>query len=146
MTELQDYNEFTEGPLVFSINGKRYEHELSISTGLWLNDATNDKESLENLSNFDVWKRVLGPVWDEMVADNVPMGSVARAGQAAVAEVQGGRVYAEAVWAVGLDPKAISEFLVKKNGNRAQKRSRSTGGATTTKRPASTKATTSRRR
>ena len=154
MTELSDYSAFAEPPLSFPINGKRYTvPPLGIEAGLVLQGviAGTDK-TFAKKNAVDLWKLVLGSLWDEMVADGVPLDAATRAGVAALADHQYGRVIAEAAWEAGEDPNRLAAYMDKKAaeqkaaGNRATRRSKSTGTATKTPSRASTKATTSRPR
>ncbi|MCC2033066.1 DUF7426 family protein [Microbacterium allomyrinae] len=140
---MREYTEFADGALVFPYKGKKYAApEIGIKLGLRLNGITNNGEE-QDLDSVELFKLVLGPVWDEMIADGVPLTFATRAGATMLADFQFGRAYAEAMWETGGDPKAMTEYM-KARGNRATRRSKSTGGATKTPSPASTKATTSR--
>lgn len=144
MTELKDFTDFADGPLVFPIRGKKYTApEISIELGMRLNGITNHGDEAD-MESVELFKLMLGPVWDEMVSDGVPMTAAIRAGATMLADFQYGREYATAMWETGADPKAMAEYM-KARGNRATRRSNSTGGATKTRSRASTKATTSRK-
>lgn len=142
MMELKEFSEFAEGPLVFPYKGKKYTApDIDIPTGLRLNGITNHGAESE-LESVELFQLVLGPVWDEMAADGVPLAFATRAGMTVIADFQYGRLYAEATWETGADPKAMAEFM-KARGNRATRRSKSTGKGTATPSPASTSTTTS---
>lgn len=131
MTELREFTEFADGPLVFPYKGKKYvAPEISIPLAMRLNGITNGGQEQE-LPVTELWPLLLGPVWDEMIADNVPLALANRAGATMLADFQYGREYAEAMWETGADPKAMTEYM-KARGNRATRRSKSTGGATKT--------------
>jgi len=89
----------------------------------------------------DLTRALLGPLYDEMVADGVPYAALALAGQVATHDFLYGRDAAEALWNSGGDPKAVAESL---SGDNIF--SRNTGAANTTKRPASTSGTRPRRK
>ncbi len=149
MSELRDFTEFSNKPLVFPFKGKKYvQPELTIEAGLYLGGivAGTDK-SARNMKGGDLWKLVCGPLWDEMITDGVPLAFATRVGLTLLAEHQYGRDYAEATWEAGTDPKLIAAYMNEKaaaQGNRASRRSSSTAGATKTPSPVSTRATTSR--
>lgn len=148
MTELTDYNKFAEGPLQFPFNGKTYTvPDVSIPEGIRLAGLIDgsDKDA-KKMKGADLWQLLLGKAWDEMVADGVPLDFATRAGLTVLADRQYGRDTAVLTWETGADPKAIQPYLelqAAKNGNRAQRRSSSTGGAKKTQPRASTKVTSS---
>lgn len=149
MTELTDYSEFAEGPLEFPINGKRYVlPELGIEEGLELSGIFSGKDkTFRRKEGVELFKLLLGPLWDQMIADGVSLAAATRAGMTALADRQYGREMAKVAWETGADPKALEPYLqerVAAQGNRASRRSRNTGGAKKTPSPASTKATTPR--
>jgi hypothetical protein len=148
---LRAYEEIAPEPLAFPIGGKLYTvPPVGYVQGLRLTEMIQTgpdgdfKESAE-----DVWRMVLGPAYDEMKADNVPGDALARAAFSALTDFQYGRDAAEAVWESGLDPKALSEAMTRKAAAKkppATTRSRSTASGTRTRKPASTRSTTSRKR
>jgi len=141
---LREFTEFAAGPLQFPYQGKVYTApEVGIELGLRLNGITNLGQEAE-LPFPDLWPDLFGPAYDEMRADGVPVAFVTRAAATVIADFQYGREYATAMWETGADPKAMAEYM-KSKGNRATRRSRSTGGASKTPSPASSKATTSRK-
>ncbi|MCU1408462.1 MAG: hypothetical protein JWM23_542 [Microbacteriaceae bacterium] len=149
MTELRDYSAFAEGPLVFPINGKRYElGELGIEAGITLAGIVTGKNKVAaRMEGVELWKLLLGPLWDEMIEDGVPLAAATRAGLTALADHQYGRDVAEITWETGADPKVLEPYLearAAKTANRATRRSNSTGGAKKTPSRASTRATSSR--
>lgn len=147
MTELSDYNKFSEGPLVFPINGKKYVlPEVSIPDGLALAGAIAGKDKAAGRkSGESMWRLILGPLWDEMIADGVPLAAATRVGITALADRQYGREFANVTWETGADPKALQPYLeATAPTNRAQRRLNSTGGEKKIPSPVSTKATTSR--
>lgn len=143
MTELKEFTEFADGPLVFPYRGKKYTApEVTIELGARLIGIT-DREQEQNLELIDLVKDMLGPVYDEMVADGVPLAFLTRVGETLLCDFQFGRTYAAAFWETGGDPKAMTDHM-KALGNRASRRSKSTGKGTATQSPASTSTTTSR--
>jgi hypothetical protein len=140
---LSEYQTFATPPLAFPINGKTYALEpLGIAAGLRLAEAiTGQDDELNDLKGSALWQLVLGAVWDQMIADGVPLEAATRAGLAALADHQQGRAFAEVIWETGADPKALEKYLTAKAPNRAARRSRSTAAASTTKRRASTSST-----
>jgi hypothetical protein len=151
MSELREFTEFAKKPLVFPFRGKKYvQPDLTIEAGLYLGGVvTGADRSARNMKGADLWKLVCGPLWDQMIADGVPLAFATRVGLTLLADHQYGRDYAEATWEAGTDPKLLAAYMDKKTaaqGNRASRRSSSTAGATKTPPQVSTKATTSRKR
>lgn len=149
MTELTDYNEFSAGPMVFPLNGKKYTlPQVTIPAGIELAGIYSGKDkSWAKKDGVELYKLVVGPLWDEMIADGVPLDFATRVALAAIADHLYGRDMAVIAWETGSDPKALQPYLARRAaeaGNRASRRSTSTGGAKKTPSPASTKGTTSR--
>ena len=131
MNALREFTEFADGPLAFPYQGKVYTApEVNIPLGLRLSGITNNGDEAD-LPITDLWPDLFGDTYAEMVADNVPLAFINRAAATIIADFQYGREYATAMWETGADPKAMAEWL-KAKGNRATRRSRSTGGATKT--------------
>jgi len=150
MTELRDYSAFAEAPLSFPIMGKTYTvPPLSIPAGIALAGIISGKDkAAAKQEGVELWKMLLGPLWDQMVEDGVPLEAATRVGLTVLADHQYGRDFAEATWEAGADPNKIAAYLHEKaaaQGNRASRRSNSTAGAKKTPPRASTKATTSRK-
>lgn len=128
MTKMREFTEFYDGGLVFPYGGKEYAApEITIEMGMRLNGITNEGQE-SGLSSVELVKDLLGPVYDEMVADRVPLAFLNRVFAAIVADFQYGREYANVLWETGGDPKAMAEYM-KAKGNRASRRLKSTGGA-----------------
>jgi hypothetical protein len=114
---VKDFTEFAVGPLQLPIKGKLYTiPPIDIATGLLLRKAVIDEDAkaLEELAGTDdeaAYRRVLGPVYDEMKADHVPWDALDRAYLTAITDHQRGRLIAETVWEVGHDPKAIPALM-----------------------------------
>jgi len=143
---LREYDEFAEEPLTFVVHGKEYPvPPLGYREGILLQRTlSGEDDTLIDAPAEDGWKLVLGPVFDQMVADNVPSQAIARAGFAAMADFQFGREAAEKVWEGGLDPKALAESVQKAlEKYRVSTPSPSTGAARKTRSRASTTGTTS---
>lgn len=114
---MKDYLEFAVGPLRLPVNGKLYEiPPVNIATGLLLRKAVVDNEqaAIEELAGGDeeaAYRRILGPVYDEMKADGVPFAALDRVYLTAITDHQRGRLIAETVWELGHDPKAIEGLM-----------------------------------
>ncbi|WP_350347262.1 hypothetical protein ABIQ69_11535 [Agromyces sp. G08B096] len=130
MTQLREYTEFSDGPLQFPIRGKVYTApEIDIPTGMRLNGIVEGTAD-QDMNSVELGQLILGPVWDEMIADGVPLAAATRAVSVAMADFLYGREYAQAYWETGNDPKALEKRLAP---NRASRRSTSTGGARKTR-------------
>lgn len=133
---LSAYEEFANEPLVFPIGGKNYVCKpVSIPAGRKLAALINgrDKEFAKAPSE-DLWRLVLGDLWDQFEADGVPQAAAVRAGLTALADWQYDRATAEAAWEAGADPKALQAYMEANSPtNRAQRRSKSTGAARKTR-------------
>lgn len=136
---MKDFTEFAVGPLKLPINGRLYEiPPIDIATGLLLRKAVIDEDAkaLEELAGTDdeaAYRRVLGPVYDEMKADQVPWDALDRAYLTAITDHQRGRLIAETVWEVGHDPKAIPALM----SAAARIATSGVGGASSTVKPGS---------
>jgi hypothetical protein len=135
LPNLTPYEEFANPPLVFPIGGKNYALKpVNIPNGIILQKMLAGDKQYAKLSGVELWKLVLGDLYDEFIADNVPAQACVRAGIAALAEYQYGRVMAEAAWEAGSDPKALEAYMESRMPtNRASRRSKSTGAATKTR-------------
>ncbi|TIH33677.1 DUF7426 family protein [Subtercola vilae] len=144
---LRPYEEFDVDPLVFPYKEAEYVcPPLSITAGLKLAEMQRDSESeAAQQGPVELWKMLLGPLWDRLIEDDVPEQFATRCGLTALADYQYGRNVAEATWEAGVDPKALAELVIQRaaQANRATRRSQSTGGATKTPSRARSKATTS---
>jgi hypothetical protein len=129
---LSAYEKFAAEPLVFPYGGKKYVLKpVNIPNGRTLAKIIEGKDKkLSAQPAEEVWKLALGELWDEFIADDVPLSFAVRAGLTALAEIQYGRETAEAAWEAGGDPKALEEYMTKKyTPNRASRRSTSTAAA-----------------
>jgi hypothetical protein len=141
----KDFREFAD-PLRLPIDGKTYEvPPVPARLGIQLLGLAkgDDVPELASLSGMDLWKALLGSAWDEMVADDVPMSAIARAGLTALADYQQGRAVAEVVWEGGIDPERMAARVAAILKDSTP--STTTDEASSTPRPASTSGTTSRR-
>lgn len=141
--EFEDYDAFNAGPLEFPYRGKTYVVPLpDFDTGATLTRITSGEDTeFRSKPVQEIWKLLLGPVWDELVADKVPFTFIARCGLTALTDFQYGRDLAKAAWKAGGDPKALASYLPEEpetpSPNRAakraaSKRSPSTGGVNET--------------
>ena len=105
---LKPYEQVAPEGLVFPIGGKTYAAPpISLKVGALLATAMEGgaAETLAEESR-SLWQMVLGPVYDEMLADDVPAEAVGRAGFCVLVDFQAGREAAERVWESGIDPEA----------------------------------------
>jgi len=138
---LKAYEDFAAEPLQFPIRGKVYTApELGIREAVKLEQILAGKVNVDDEPQEYVWQLVLGDAWAEMQADNVPGEAAARAGLAAVQNFQFGREAAVATWEAGIDPKALAEHYLSRQGSTP---SPSTESESATPSPASTKRTKS---
>jgi hypothetical protein len=131
---LAAYETIAPEPLVFPINGKTYTlPPIGIEDGIRIAEGVSGKnEEFQNLRADELWRLLLGPLWDQMIADGVPLRAATRAGVTALADYQYGRTMAEAAWASGANPEALQKYLTEKLApNRAARRSTSTAKAST---------------
>ena len=145
---LKAYEEFAQEPLAFPISGKVYVvPPLGFTDGVRLQRVlAGEDDSLNNAPAEEGWRLILGTAWDEMVADNVPIEAIARAGFTAMTDFQFGREQAERVWEAGLDPKALAEAVTAAREQlTGLTPSPSTGAANGTRKRASTTTTSSRK-
>lgn len=77
-----------------------------------------------------LYRRLLGPVWDELHANNVSWPKIKVIAETAVFWAGAGLEVAEVYWSSGGNPEALRP-------NRKARRSTPTGGASTTKKPGS---------
>lgn len=117
--------------------------KVSAENGFRLNGIIDGKdEAFLDEGSEELFKLVLGPLFDELVADpRIDAELIARISYTALADFRFGRTFAEATWETGGDPKALPAWLASRAPNRAAKRSTARAAAPTTKRPASTTGT-----
>lgn len=148
-------------PLVFPIGEKEYAvPPVGIDAGLQLNElfalpaAERGKVKLKSVDMFKL--AVTAELWDEMVADGVPLSDAFRVGMAALAHFQtlmadtgptaidNAEKAAQAIWESGINPEALAAWMAANQPtsvgtatNRATRRAAarttpSTGSGTTT--------------
>lgn len=108
------FEEFAEEPIRLPVQGKVYEvPPIGAKLGLLLARALEgDKKAVAEIGRGDsFWGKMLGPVYQQMVADDVPMEVIGRAGFAVMADFQYDREAAERVWESGLDPEARAALM-----------------------------------
>lgn len=138
---LKAWEEFTPEPLSFPIGGKRYVVKpLGYKAGLRIEEILSS-DSLEGVTNEDLWRLGLGETFNEMVADDVSPKAIARAGMATITDYRHGREAAELVWEAGLDPEALTAAATAVTQQRESASSTGTGEANETQQPASTSGT-----
>lgn len=146
---LKAFEDFGPEPLGFPIGGKVYTAPLiGMREGIRLQEAIEGraKDDLEDQPPEVLWRLVLGPVWDEMMTDNVPVEAASRAALTALADFQYGRAVAERVWESGIDPEALAaSTAANRKQRRASQRSNGTDAARKTRSRASTTGTSSPR-
>lgn len=105
-------------PLVLPINGTEYRvPPVSIETGALLKwSASDDPEVAADAkdrlgTDEEFYARILGSVYEQMIADDVPQLALDRAVATAVTDHQFGRVAAEMMWKSGGDPEALAAVL-----------------------------------
>lgn len=130
--------------MVFHINGKDYTvTPLGIDAGLKVAGVVGGTDKSYNKKPAeDLFKLVLGDVWEEMRADGVPLEAAWRAGMAMVIDNKEGRVAAEAIWDTGL-PEALAAQMAANQNPAGSTRSRSTAPAGKTPSRVRTSSTTS---
>lgn len=145
MSQFKDYDEVVE-PLAFPIRGKVYTAPpVPAKFGIALVRAiAGDEDALGELAgdSRSLYAALLGPAYDEMIADDVPLDALSRAGFAALVDWQAGRDAAVRVWESGIDPEARAALMAALR--RGLTPSTGTGSARKTPSRASTKRTTSR--
>ena len=144
MTELRDYSAFAVEPLTFPINGKKYTvPPLSIPAGMQLAGIVSGTDkAFQKKEGVELWKLLLGPLWDQMIDDGVPIEAATRAGLTVLADHQYGREIAEATWEAGADPNLLAAYMTNKAArNRASRRSTTSATGRKTPTRASTRVT-----
>lgn len=109
---LKPYEEFAKEPLAFPIAGKMYTPPpVGSRLGIALVRAlAGDTSGLPD-DTKSLWQLVLGGAYDEMVADDVPLEALARAGFATIVDFQNDREAAVKVWESGVDPEARAALM-----------------------------------
>jgi hypothetical protein len=106
----KDLEQFIE-PLILPIRGKEYRiPPLGSIDGMKLSEhLANPAESA--MTNVEFQTLMLGDVYEQMIADNLPPAYIARAALTALADIQGSRGAAEVMWETGGDPKAVKGMV-----------------------------------
>lgn len=142
---LKAYEDFEPEPLAFPIRGKTYTPPpISAKTGLTLVKALAGDPELVNKEARSLWQLVLGPTYDEMIADDVPLDALARAGFAMLADWQADRDAAVRVWESGIDPEVRAALAAAMRDGSTTSPSTAAAGSST-RRQASTSGTNSRK-
>lgn len=118
-----DFDDFTDASLKLPVAGKTYvtpspdaktgllcQRLVAGTTTLALGGEMSDAETQQILSDNDereLYERILGPAWDEMLADGVPWHVLQLAGTTALIWIVNGEAAAEECWNLrGHTPKA----------------------------------------
>lgn len=128
----KDYDQVADG-LKLPVRGTVYDvPEMTVSAGIrvrrWA-DAVRSGDDHEPMTDETLGRLVLGTVYDQMVADDVPQGALRRAVQTALTDALYGREAAQRAWA-GDTPKAPAPAS---NPTRARSTRRPASGTTQTK-------------
>lgn len=148
----RDLDEFFDSSLRLPVRGKTYVIESpDARTGLWcqrivalsakakagsLDDDDAAALQLDDDEERDLFERLLGPAFEEMVADNLPWEHVKHCGLTALIWAAGNVEAAEEFWASGGDPKAQPQDRKKsaksgRQGSRSGSKSRVVKGEVT---------------
>jgi len=97
-------------PYPITIKGKTYEvPQPDWPTTILVADIMAGKKThLTGKPIIELYKTVMGPVWDEMLADKVPQAGMAHAGGVVVAFVTQGRQIADLVLRGDVSPEALA--------------------------------------
>lgn len=145
---MRDYEDLAP-PLEVPIRRKTYIiPPVPATLGLQLMLAGDGDEDalreLENLKGTAFTQALLGDAYDQMVADNVPLGAMNRAFITALADFRFGRETALEVWDTGKSPEFLAALMAAAEAE-ALKSETSTAAVSKTPGRASTSGTTSRR-
>lgn len=140
---MKSWEELAGEPLRFPIKGKEYVVQpLTVDEGLLVFDIiAGNKPEWTDRSLTDFYKLIMGPTWDEMRADGVPIDAASRAGFATQTDIQLGREAAEHAWETGLDPEAAAAWMAATQTTSTSSTSSESDSETPS--PASTSPTTS---
>lgn len=117
--------EFFDASITLPINGKDYTIQspdaetgifcqrlmagaATVMSGNEISDKDAEKLHLDDEEEQDLYERLLGPVWDEMLADKVPWTLMKHAGSTALVWVTQSQEEAQEFWSQGpkKDPAA----------------------------------------
>jgi len=143
---MRDWEDFAEEPLELPIGGTVYVvPPIGIKAGLTLRGVVQgEDDSLNDKPATELWRLALGSAYDEMVADDVPMAALNRAGAAALADATHGRAAAVKAWEIGLLPEPLAG-QGPAAGTETPRRTRPAGASTTRKRASGTGTTATRK-
>lgn len=120
----KNYNDVADR-LVLPIGDKEYTiPEVGMADGLRLSEMFEKQaagEKFDPIPDDEFNRMLIGDVYTELLADNVPASAVRRIILTALADFQRGRAVAEVMWETGGDPKAL-ETYVRTVTNRQQRR------------------------
>lgn len=138
--DFEDLSQFLEAKvLTLPINGKDYVvPEASAQAWLKLESAVVDGE--QKMLDRDIWELALGPAWQELLDDDIPMSHVQVAGVTAYYWQTRRPNAALAVWSAGKGQRPK-----KPSGTGTRPQTRSGAGATTRRRASGTGTTTRRK-
>ncbi|KUF19590.1 DUF7426 family protein [Streptomyces silvensis] len=140
-------DELLDETLTLPIGGRRYTIPApSADTGLRVQTIVQaaavaasggqvDEQALGDAAEGDLYRDLLGPAYDEMLANGVTWPALKHAARTAIAWVVQDKAAAERVWSSGGDPSRLAP-------NRQERRR--SGGANTTRSAASTSGTSGR--
>jgi hypothetical protein len=142
----QDFRDFTDAGLALPVNGKTYTiPPIDAATGLFCQSllatsarliagqpvGDDDTELLDDAGERDLYRRLLGAAYEEMVADGVPWRALKLAAGVVFWDAAADRKTAERYWASGGRPEAAAPSRAER---RATTRGTPAGAATTTPR------------
>ncbi|MEV4472805.1 hypothetical protein [Nonomuraea sp. NPDC049504] len=155
MTQFQDLDDFFDDSLRLPVGGKTYvipapdaevgllcqrlmHASLAAQSGEQVDDPKLNELAevvLNDDEERDLYQRVLGPVWDELVRDGVSWPKVQHVGATAMVWVAAGEDAAAKIWARGGAGEASAPNRATRRATAAAAKSiRSRGSATTTTR------------
>lgn len=119
---LTPYETLASEPLAFPIGGKLYTvPPIEAPDGFRLSRIMRGEEPDILAGSVEpLWRLILGTVYDEMLADSVPIEALTRAGTTALADFQYGRKFAEITWETGGDPESIKAHLAAEDAAAAE--------------------------
>lgn len=130
----KDFSELAGELLQLPINGKTYTiPAVSAADGLKAEDLIRRSAQGEPVPMKELMPLLMGPVYQELLDDNVSLAAFTRAQLTVIADFQQGRDVAEATWETAGNPKELQKFLARLPKRPAE--------ATTTQKPASTNGT-----
>jgi hypothetical protein len=113
-TTLPAWEDVAVPQIPVEIGGKIYlVPPMSIGSSLELGKAfAGDEEAQAKFDDPETFYRaVLGPLFDEFIADGVPAAAVDRVHLTAIQDWAHGRIAAESFWQLGPDPEIHREYV-----------------------------------